>query len=177
MEELAQVYSEALFQVARDDGKLDEIRAELGAFTDALAKDHQLQVFFFSPYFSSREQREGLGRVLSGADPAFFNFLQTLVDKHRMPVLFRIRRQFEHLYEREERLLPVVVTSAIELDQKTLEAIGKKIELQTKRKVLLESKVDDDILGGLVVRVGNMILDASIRNQLERLRKQVAKAA
>lgn len=177
MEELARIYSDALFEVAKEQGKIEEIRSELGAFADALSENRDLQVFFFSPYFSSREKREGLARVLDGADPSFFNFLQVLVDKHRMPVLFRIRRQYERLYEHEMRLLPVEVTSAIELDRQTLDRIGGRIEEQTGRRVKLATTVDEDILGGLVVRVGNMVLDASIRNQLERLRKQVAKAA
>ena len=70
----------------------------------------------------------------------------------------------------------VEVTSAVELDKSTVSTIGKRIGEQTKRTVQLSSKVDPDILGGMVLRVGNVILDASIRNRLEQLRKQVARA-
>ena len=68
------------------------------------------------------------------------------------------------------------VTSAVPLDKSTVGSIGKRIGEQTKRTVELSSKVDPDILGGIVLRVGNVILDASIRNRLEQLRKQVARA-
>ena len=68
------------------------------------------------------------------------------------------------------------ITSAVELDSGTVSQIGDKIAEQTGRKVDLSSEVDPDILGGIVVRVGNSILDASIRNRLENLRKQVARA-
>jgi ATP synthase F1 delta subunit len=71
----------------------------------------------------------------------------------------------------------VTVTSAVELDEGLVEGLGKRIEEQTGKKVELTSKVDSDVLGGLVLQVGNMVLDASIRNRLEQLRKQVAKAA
>jgi ATP synthase F1 delta subunit len=70
----------------------------------------------------------------------------------------------------------VQITSAIDLDEETVSSIGRRIGEQTGRKVELSSEVDPDILGGIVLRVGNFILDASIRNRLEQLRKQVARA-
>jgi F-type H+-transporting ATPase subunit delta len=94
-----------------------------------------------------------------------------------MPVIFRIRRQYDALWREEHRLLPVEVTSAIELDEEVAREIAQRVERQTGRKVELTTRVDEDVLGGIVVRVRNVILDASIRNQLERLRRLVAKAA
>jgi len=176
MEEIAQVYSRSLFEVAKEQGKLDVVREQLGQFADALDTDHDLQVFLFSPYFSTAEKEDGLHKVLEDADPAFENFLRLLIEKHRMPVLFRIRRQFDERWQEENRLLPVQITSAVELDSAVTEQIGDEIGRQTGRTVELTSTVDPDVLGGLVVRVGNSILDASIRTRLERLRKQVARA-
>jgi F0F1-type ATP synthase delta subunit len=114
MEEIAQVYARSLFEVAREQDKIDPIREQLGTFADALHDDHDLQVFFFSPYFSTQEKEDGLDRAVSGADETFVNFLKLLIENHRMPVVFR---------------------------------------------------------------VGNAVLDASVRNRLEQLRKQVAHAA
>jgi ATP synthase F1 delta subunit len=74
-------------------------------------------------------------------------------------------------------VLPVSVASAVELDEELVDGIGKRIEEQTGRRVELSSQVDPELLGGLVVRVGNLVLDASVRNRLEQLRKSVAKAA
>jgi F-type H+-transporting ATPase subunit delta len=174
MEELAQVYGRSLFQVALEQGKLDELREQLGQFADALGENRQLAVFFFSPYFSTIEKQDALGRLLSGAEQALLNFLSLLIENHRMPVIFRIRQQYERLWEEENRLLPVEVTSAIELDQATTESLGRTIGERAGRKVTLAARVDPEILGGIVVRVGNSILDASIRNRLEQLRRQVA---
>jgi ATP synthase F1 delta subunit len=94
-----------------------------------------------------------------------------------MPVLFRVRAEFDRLWEEENKLLPVTVTSAVELPKDTVKQIGDRIAEQTDRKVELQSNVDPDILGGIVVRVGNSVLDASIRNRLENFRKQVARAS
>jgi F-type H+-transporting ATPase subunit delta len=176
MEEIAAVYARSLFEVAQEQDKLDEIREELGQFADALEGNRELQVFFFSPYFSTIEKKDGLDRAVSDADPILVNFLKLLIENHRMPVIFRVRRVVDELWRKENKLLPVTVTSAVELDQATVSQIGDRISEQTGRRVELSAVVEPDILGGLVVRVGNSILDASIRNRLEQLRKQVARA-
>jgi F-type H+-transporting ATPase subunit delta len=173
MEEIAQVYSRSLFDVASEHGTIDVVREQLGEFADALEAD--LAVFFFSPYFSTEEKQEGLGRVLDGADPKLLNFLELLTESHRMPVIFRIRRQYEVLWEKANRLLPVTVTSALALEPGVAERIGELIGEQTGQHVELTSTVDPEVLGGIVLRVGNTILDASIRNRLENLRRNVAK--
>jgi F-type H+-transporting ATPase subunit delta len=175
MEEIATVYARSLFEVARDAGKLDTLRDELGQFADAVNGNRDLQVFFFSPYFSTEEKKSGLRAMIEDADPALTNFLELLLENHRMPAIFRIRRQLDRLWEEENRLLPVQVTSATKLDKKTLAQIGKRIGEQTGRQVELTARVEPEILGGLVVQVGNSILDASIINRLEQLRKQVAR--
>ena len=147
MEEIAEVYARALFEAAKDDGVLDRAHDELGEFADALDEDRNLQVFLFSPYFSSEEKKDGIRRIVSDADERVLNFLELLAERHRMPAVFRIRRIFEDLWADENKLLPVVVTSATELDAGLVEDIGKRIEEQTGRRVELASKVDPDVLG------------------------------
>jgi F-type H+-transporting ATPase subunit delta len=93
-----------------------------------------------------------------------------------MPVIFRVRRELDRLWEEANQLLPVQITSAIPLDGSVAQRIGDEIGRQTGRRVQLTSTVDPDVIGGVVLRVGNSILDASIRTRLEALRKQVAKA-
>ncbi len=176
MEEIAQVYSRSLFQVADESGKIDVVRDQLGAFVNALEGSRELQTFFFSPYFSTEEKKEGLDKAVTDADATVANFLKLLIENHRMPVLFRVRREYDRLWEEANKLLPVQITSAIELDPSIAERIGEEIGRQTGRTVKLTSSVDPDVIGGIVLRVGNSILDASIRTRLENLRKQVVKA-
>jgi len=177
MEEIATVYARSLFEVAKESDKLDEVREQLGSLADAIADQHELQVFFFSPYFSPDEKKDGLRKAVSDADPIVLNFIDLLIEKHRMPAIMRIRQNYNGMWEQENDVLPVTVTSAVELDEETVRHIGDRIGEQTGRKVELSSKVEPDLLGGIVVRVGNSIIDASIRSRLEQLRRQVAKAA
>ena len=177
MQEIAEVYARSLFEVAQEHDALDEIHEQLDEFADELSSNRELQVFFFSPYFSSEEKKDGVAKVIEGGNEYFVRFLELLAEKHRVPALFRIRREFDELWAEERRLLEVSVTSAVELDEETVRGIGKKIEEQTGRRVELSANVDPDVIGGLVIRVGNMVLDATVRNRLERLRRQVAAAA
>jgi F-type H+-transporting ATPase subunit delta len=176
MEEIAQVYARSLFEVAEEQDNLDDVREQIGQVADELSESRELQTFFFSPYFSTEEKKQGLDKALDGADETVANFLALLIENHRMPALFRIRREFDRMWRDVNQLLPVQITSAIELDEAVAKQIGEEIGRQTGRKVELTSTVDPDVLGGIVVRVGNSILDASIRTRLERLRKQVARA-
>jgi len=174
VEEIAQVYARSLFEVAEEQDKLDVVREQLGQVADAVADSRELQTFFFSPYFSTQEKQDGLDKAITDADETVRNFLALLLENHRMPVIFRVRREFDRLWEDAHDLLPVQITSAVELDPSVAERIGDEIGRQTGRTVELTSTVDPDVIGGIVLRVGNSILDASIRNRLEQLRKQVA---
>src|SRR3954452_9551592 len=116
MEEIASVYARSLFEVAQQQHKLDDVREQLGQIADALSDDRELHVFFFSPYFSTEEKKDGLAKAMDGADPAVLNFLELLVEKHRTPALFRIRRASDVPWEHENKLLPVQIASAVELN-------------------------------------------------------------
>lgn len=177
MEEIAKVYSGALFDVAKEKGELDEVQQQLGQFADAVDRDRDLQVFFFSPYFSSAEKREGISKAVSDANPELVNFLELLAEKHRMPALFRIRARFDELWDRENERLEVTVRSAVALDPSVVESIGSEIERKTGKTIELQSEVDESIIGGLVLQVGNRVLDASVRSRLDKLRREVVQAA
>lgn len=177
MEELGQVYARALFESAKENGVLDEIQEQLATWADALGENKDLQTFFFSPRFSSTEKKDAIRRIIDGADERFYNFLELLAERHRLPVTFRIRRAFDEMWREEHKMLPVEVTSAVELDEDLVRSIGDRIEERTGRRIELTSRVDPDIIGGLVLRVGNKVLDASVHGRLERLRRQITRAA
>jgi F-type H+-transporting ATPase subunit delta len=176
VEEIAQVYARALFEVASEQDILDRVHDELGAFADAMSENRELMTFFFSPYFAVPEKKDGLHRAVTGASPAFVNFLEALIERHRMPAIYRIRTDFNALWDEARKLLPVQITSAIALGEDEVKSLGERIGRQVDRQVEVTADVDPDILGGVVLRVGNVILDASIKNRLEQLRKQVAQA-
>jgi ATP synthase F1 delta subunit len=176
MEEIAEVYARSLFEVATEQDKVDSIREQLGQFADVLTANREVSIFFFSPYFSAQEKKDGLHRAVEGADPIFENFLEALIERHRMPAIFRIRTRFDVLYDKSNKKLPVTVTSAVPLDDELVASLGRRIGEQTGNEIEVAREVDPDILGGIVLRVGNVIMDASIRTRLEQLRREVKQA-
>jgi ATP synthase F1 delta subunit len=177
VEEIASVYARSLFEVAKENDKLDVIKEQLDEFTDVLSENHELQTYFFSPYFSSQEKKEGIDKVIENGDEHFVRFLELLAERHRLPAVFRIRREFDQLWAEENKQLPVTITSAVELDKDTVDDLGKKIQEQTGQKIDLTANVDPDLIGGLRMQVGNMVYDATIRGRLDKLRREVARAA
>jgi F-type H+-transporting ATPase subunit delta len=177
VEEIANVYARSLFEVAQEHDTLDDIKEQLGQFADEMDSNRELQVFFFSPYFSSAEKKDGVQKVIDNGDEHLVRFLELLAERHRMPALFRIRKEFDRLWAEENQLLPVTIASAVELDEDTVKDLAKRIEDQTGRQIELTTTVDTGLIGGLQMRVGNMVYDASIKNRLEKLRREVARAA
>jgi len=174
VEAVAEVYARALFEVASERNLLAAVHEQLGQFVDALSADRQLEVFFVSPYLSTAEKKDGLHRMLEGAEETFMSFLETLVERQRMNEIFHIRTRYDELFVTEMKMLPVEVTSAVGLDEAMVRSLGERIGADTGTTIQLTTVVDPDILGGVVLRVGNVILDASIRSRLDQLRKQVA---
>lgn len=176
MEEIAQVYARSLFNVASEQDNVEVVREQLGQLADALDENQDLRLFCFSPYFSSEEKKRGLQAAISDVDPAVERFLMLLVENERLPLIGRIRREYDRLCDQAEDLLAVTVTSAVALDPAVISRLVEQISEQTGSRVELTEEVDPSIVGGVVLRVGNSILDASIRNRLENLRTEVARA-
>src|SRR6185503_16320111 len=135
MADVARVYAEALFEAGKDKGKLDSLQSQLAQFADAVDGNRELQVFLFSPYLSTQEKVDGLERAISGAEPELTNFLELLVEKGRMPEVFRIRRELDELWKHENKRIDVTVTSAVELDEAVVQKIGTEVERQTGEQV------------------------------------------
>src|SRR5688500_416703 len=127
MEEIAQVYARSLFEVAREQGKLDSMKSQLGQLADAVEQNRDLAVFFFSPSFATEEKKAGLEKAVEGAEPELQNFMELLIENHRMPVIFRLRREFDTLWDRENRRLPVEVTTAVALDPAIVAELGSRV--------------------------------------------------
>ena len=176
MEEIARTYARSLFQAAEDADKVDLLKTELEEFVAATESNSELSLFLFSPSFSVEEKRAGVKRIVSDASPLFVNFLDLLIEKYRTPLLPRIAAAYEKEWAEFHKLLNVTVTSAVPLSQETSDKIRQSVEAQTGRSVELTGKVDDSVVGGIVLQVGNRVLDASIRGNLERLRREVAAA-
>jgi F-type H+-transporting ATPase subunit delta len=167
------MYARALFEAARDKGRLAEVREELGDFVAAVDQVPELDALLRNPQLDPRAKAQALEDVLGGADVLVRNFLLLTVEKNRAGQLREIHREFERLMAQEERRLTVELTTAYELSDDEARSIVSQIERASGRPVDATRSVDPDLIGGIVLQAGSFRVDASVRGRLERLRREL----
>jgi F-type H+-transporting ATPase subunit delta len=166
-------YARALFEAAKEEGRLERVHEELTDFVAAADQVHELQSVLESPELDSRAKAALLDQVLGGADELVRNFVRLLAEKGRSGEIDEIAREFEALVAREQGILDLELTTAVELSEKDFEELVGRIGKASGRKVRASRTVDPDLVGGLVLEVGSRRLDASIRGRLDRLRYEL----
>ena len=169
-------YARALFDAAKEKGRLAQVREELGDFVAAVDDVPELDALLKNPQIDPRAKAQALEDVLGGADKLVRNFLLLTVEKNRGAQLREIHREFERLMAQEERRLTVELTTAYELSDDEAQQIVGQIERASGRPVDATRHVDPDLIGGIVLQVGSHRLDASVRGRLERLRRELVAA-
>ena len=166
-------YARSLFQAAREQKRLEQVRDELTDFVATVEEVPELRAMLENPQLEPRAKVSLLERLLGESDELVRNFLLVLADKGRSGQVAEIAREFEELVAQEEGVLNVELTTAVELSDKEFEQLVKRIEKSSGRTVQAERKVDPNLIGGLVLQVGSLRLDASVRGRLERLRQEL----
>jgi F-type H+-transporting ATPase subunit delta len=169
-------YARALFEAAKEKGRLAQVREELGDFVAAVDEVPELDALLRNPQLDPRAKAQALEDVLGGADELLSNFLLLAVEKHRGGQLREIDREFERLMAQEEHRLTVELTTAYELSDDDARQIVGQIEQASGRPVDATRNVDPELIGGIVLQAGSMRVDASVRGRLERLRRELTTA-
>jgi F-type H+-transporting ATPase subunit delta len=168
------MYARALFEAAKEHGKLEQVRQELDDLTVAIEQVSELQAVLENPEVDQDVKAQILVDVLSDAEELTRNFLRLLAEKGRTAEIDQIVEEFDSLVAAEQRLLEVELTTAFELTDDDFRSIVSQIEQASGRTVEASRSVDPALIGGLVLQAGSMRLDASIRGRLERLRHELA---
>jgi F-type H+-transporting ATPase subunit delta len=171
------MYARALFEAAKDAGRLDTVHEELSDFVSATEEVPELGALLRNPQLDPRAKVTALQDLLGDADELVRNFLLLTVEKGRASQLAEIQREFEALVAREQRRLAVELTTAYELSDDEAAGIVRQIEKASGRTVEATRNVDPELIGGIVLRAGSMRVDASVRGRLERLRHDLATGA
>jgi F-type H+-transporting ATPase subunit delta len=167
------VYAEALLQAAKEKGRVDAVRQEFDEFAVALEGSEELRHFLANPQIESQTKGAVLGDLLGGADEIFVNFLRLLAEKDRIGEVVQVHEEWTRLLAREERVLELELTTAIELSDEEADRLVSEIEEASGRRVEATRIVDPGLIGGLVVQAGSVRLDASVRGRLEQLREEL----
>ncbi|MEH1934061.1 MAG: ATP synthase F1 subunit delta [Nostoc sp.] len=169
--EVAQPYAQALLSIAQSKNLTEEFGEDARTFLGLLRADKQLQNFFSNPFIQSENKKALIKQILGeGANPYLRNFLLILVDKRRIAFLESIFQQYLALLRQLNQTVLAEVISAVPLTEAQQQAIIQKvIAITNSRQVELETKVDSELIGGVIIKVGSQVIDASIRGQLRRL--------
>ncbi|HEX7255400.1 MAG TPA: ATP synthase F1 subunit delta [Gaiellaceae bacterium] len=168
------IYANALFEAARERGKLDVVRQELAEFLRAMEQVPELRALLESPEIDTSERVDALRSILADVDELVRNFLLLAAEKGRTHELPAIVQEFEALVARQEGILDVELTTAVELSDEDARQILERIEGVSDRKLRATRRVDPNLIGGFVLQAGSHRVDASIRARLQTLRRQLA---
>lgn len=168
---IARVYATALYQAAEESGLVEEVRRDLGEFVRALDASPELRQFLTTEDVADPRKKNVLMELTEGGEEQVRNLLRLLVDKSRESEVAAIYRAFVALVERAQGIVHVEVVTAVPLTPELEQALRARIESSLDKTVELKLTVDKEILGGLRLRMGDRVADASVRHRLERLRE------
>jgi F-type H+-transporting ATPase subunit delta len=166
-------YARALFEAAKEEGRLDGVHEQLADFVATVDEVGELRAVLESPELDSRAKAALLDQVLGDADELVRNFVRLLAEKGRAGELDEIAREFEALVAQDQGILDVELTTAVELSQQEFDDLVARVGQASGREVRASRAVDPTLVGGLVLQIGSRRLDASIRGRLDRLRQEL----
>jgi F-type H+-transporting ATPase subunit delta len=174
---VARTYARALFEAAKEHGRIDEVRDELETFVEAVDEVPELRSLVRNPELDPPAKAAALDAVLEGADELIRNFVRVVTEKGRAQQLDEIAREYDALVAAEEQILNVELTTAYELSDDEAASIVKQIEEASGQRVEAARTVDPELIGGLVLKAGSLEVDSSVRGRLDRLRRDLAHAS
>jgi F-type H+-transporting ATPase subunit delta len=167
---VAATYAEALFEAATEADAVDVVAADLAAFAQAMRESAELRAVLTSPEVDTRAKKGAVADLTEGAHPLAANFLQVLIDRGRIADLPEIARAFQERVARAEHRLEVEAITAVPMPDDLRKRVVQRIQGQTGATVELTESVNPDIVGGLVLRIGGVVVDGSLRRRLDELR-------
>ena len=171
---VSRTYAHALFDAAKDAGRLDEVREELADFVAMMREVPELAAMLRNPQLDPASKAEALAEILGASEELVRNFLRVVALRDRGADIDDIAREFEALYATEKKILNVEMTTAYELSDEDTREILEQIENASGRSVEATRTVDPNLIGGIVLTAGSLRVDSSVRGRLNRLRHELA---
>lgn len=174
---VAATYAEALYQAAAHKDAVGQVANDLSALAQVLGGDSDVARALHNPKVDGRTKKAALAGLGESANPLTINLLQVLVDRGRLEELPALASAFADRVAVAEGRLAVEVTSAIPLVDDLRAKVVDRIREQTGKTPEITERVDPEIIGGLVLRVGGVVTDASVRGRLDGLRRTLSDAS
>lgn len=172
---IARRYAKALLLIGKEDGRIDTYRDELGFFTKLIEQEKNLQRVLVNPLYDSASRKKVLTRVTDGLklSQAMTTFILFLFDKGRIGFLASINDCFQKFADELKGVARASLVSAAELPAEAIEKIRSALSKKTGKDIIFEVEQDPELIGGIVTRIGDLVLDGSVRTQLLNLRESL----
>ncbi len=168
--EIFEPYAEALMAVAQEQNLTEKFGEDMASLLNLLQTSPELNTFITSPIVKGEDKKAVLKQISQGIDPFITSFLMILVDRRRIVVLEGICQHFRTLIRKLNQIVLAEVTSAVELTDGQKQAVVDQVKSITQAQdVELVTKIDPELIGGVIIKVGSQVIDASLRGQLRRL--------
>jgi F-type H+-transporting ATPase subunit delta len=173
-ESVARRYAAALFQQAKAKGTLDADSTDLSAVVKTLTETPKLLAVVGHPLIAESKKKDALKLAFDGkVRPSILAFLNLLVDKRRIELFADVKTEFDRLLREDRRIVAATAVTAVPMTPEQTAALEKSLEARTGFDVELTCEIDASLMGGVLVRIGDTVLDGSVRGSLERLREQL----
>lgn len=171
---LARRYVQPLFDVGSEKDLLDQIASDLELVDTTLKEANDLRGFLFDPSIERQTKKDVLKKLFPKVSPFSLNFLRVIVDKNRPVVLDDAYPLYREMLNEQRGITTGVLETAVPLDETSYQKVRKSLEKRFNKKLDLDQVVSPDLIGGIKVRIGNVVLDSTVRGQLGSLRKVMA---
>jgi F-type H+-transporting ATPase subunit delta len=174
---VARRYAKALLTMGKEDAHYKEYGEGLSGFAHLLEREPELRDALLNPIHSREDRRKLLLRMIEllQLPPMVANLLQLLLDKHRLNVVDGVAQAYQEMVDEVENVSRARVKAAIILDDATRDRLRRTLEKMTGRTVVMEVEEDPSIIGGIVAKVGDLVLDGSVRTQINSLKESLIK--
>jgi F-type H+-transporting ATPase subunit delta len=174
----AVTYAQSILELANEQKQAEPIGQELAALKQVLDENPSIFEVFTNPAISAEERDQLLGRVFKNKiAPLLFNTLGVLNQHNRLGLIGQIAQAYDDLLEKQLGKVEVDLTVAQKLDANQLDQAKRRISEALGRDAIVHQYVDDSIIGGMIVRVGDKLVDASVRYQLAAMKRQLLESA
>ena len=168
--DIAKRYAEAVYGVAKEKDKVKEIYDMLNSLMELYINDSEFRNFMLHPLIENSEKKDFLDKIFTDADDITMNIIDYLVDKDRIEIIRYIVSEYLKLYYLENNEVEVTGIFSKELSKEQYDLLKSKLEKKVGKKIILKIEVNKDIIGGGIVKMGDQIIDGSIKRQIENIK-------
>jgi F-type H+-transporting ATPase subunit delta len=174
---LAKRYAKALLTLGREDGNYEKYGEELDQFVTFWEETPEFADAASNPLYAKENRQVICGAVVEkmGMSPVFKSLLNLMLEKNRLPIIPEVRSFYQKLLDEMANISRAKVTSATPLSEEAVASIKASLEKTTGRSIFVETEVDPELIGGVVARVGDLVLDGSVRSQLTNIKETLIK--